>query len=152
RLRELLHPEHPDGPVPDDLFEAVVRVLAGWGWERRPAAVVTVVSRSRPQLIESLGGRLARVGRLPPLGRVAYAQPEVDGGRGDGPQNSAQRLRALWGRFCVPPGLAAALPGLAGPVLLVDDRVDSGWTMTVVARLLREAGAPAALPLVLATT
>ena len=34
----------------------------------------------------------------------------------------------------------------------VDDRVDSGWTMTVAARLLREAGAPAVLPLALAIT
>jgi ATP-dependent DNA helicase RecQ len=37
-------------------------------------------------------------------------------------------------------------------VLLVDDRVDSGWTMTIVARQLREAGVPAVLPLVLALT
>jgi ATP-dependent DNA helicase RecQ len=35
-------------------------------------------------------------------------------------------------------------------VLLIDDLVDSGWTMTVAARLLRRAGAPAVLPLVLA--
>jgi ATP-dependent DNA helicase RecQ len=35
-------------------------------------------------------------------------------------------------------------------VLLVDDLVDTGWTLTVAAKLLREAGAPAVLPLVLA--
>jgi ATP-dependent DNA helicase RecQ len=35
-------------------------------------------------------------------------------------------------------------------VLVIDDRIDSGWTMTVAARLLREAGAPRVLPLVLA--
>jgi ATP-dependent DNA helicase RecQ len=35
-------------------------------------------------------------------------------------------------------------------VLLVDDRIETGWTMTVAARLLREAGASAALPLALA--
>jgi len=42
------------------------------------------------------------------------------------------------------------LAGVDGPVLLVDDVVDSGWTATVVARLLRRAGAPAVLPLALA--
>ena len=40
--------------------------------------------------------------------------------------------------------------GLGGPVLLVDDQVETGWTMTVAAKLLREAGAPAVLPLALA--
>jgi ATP-dependent DNA helicase RecQ len=37
-------------------------------------------------------------------------------------------------------------------VLLVDDWIDTGWTMTLAARLLRQAGAPAVLPLALATT
>jgi ATP-dependent DNA helicase RecQ len=35
-------------------------------------------------------------------------------------------------------------------VLLVDDRVETGWTMTVAARLLRQAGAPVVLPVALA--
>ncbi|WP_416045702.1 phosphoribosyltransferase family protein [Carbonactinospora thermoautotrophica] len=47
--------------------------------------------------------------------------------------------------------MADHLPGLAGaPVLLVDDRYDSGWTMTVAARALRQAGVAEVLPLVLA--
>ena len=46
--------------------------------------------------------------------------------------------------------MADALEGLANPVLLVDDQISSGWTMTVAARLLRRAGATAVLPLVLA--
>ena len=37
-------------------------------------------------------------------------------------------------------------------MLLVDDRIETGWTMTVAARLLRQAGAPAVLPLALAVT
>ncbi|MFD0823634.1 hypothetical protein ACFQ0D_36125, partial [Micromonospora zhanjiangensis] len=46
--------------------------------------------------------------------------------------------------------VAGALAGLTGPVLLVDDLVDSGWTMTMVDRLLRRAGATGVLPLALA--
>jgi ATP-dependent DNA helicase RecQ len=37
-----------------------------------------------------------------------------------------------------------------GPVLLVDDRVATGWTMTEAARVLRERGAGHVLPLALA--
>ncbi len=60
--------------------------------------------------------------------------------------NSAQRLRAVAGSLRTAAGLV--LP--AGPVLLVDDFVDTGWTLTEAARLLREAGAGPVLPLVLA--
>jgi ATP-dependent DNA helicase RecQ len=64
-------------------------------------------------------------------------------------------VRALEGAFEIPDELAASLAGLGGsglggPVLLVDDLVDTGWTMTLVARLLRQAGAPAVLPFALA--
>ena len=37
---------------PDDLVAAVVKVLAAWDWAQRPAGVITLPSRSRPQLIE----------------------------------------------------------------------------------------------------
>jgi ATP-dependent DNA helicase RecQ len=37
-------------------------------------------------------------------------------------------------------------------VLLVDDLTDTGWTLTMAARVVTEAGAPAVLPLVLAAT
>jgi ATP-dependent DNA helicase RecQ len=50
----------------------------------------------------------------------------------------------------VPGDVRAAVGGLDGPVLVIDDRIETGWTMTVAARLLREAGAPRVLPLVLA--
>ena len=66
--------------------------------------------------------------------------------------NSAHRLRALWDSLAVPEQLGGAVAGLGGPVLLVDDRLETGWTMTVAARLLRETGAAAVLPLVLAVT
>ena len=109
RLRALLSGETPDEPVTADLTSALVTVLAAWDWEHRPAAVATLPSRPRPLLIESLGQRIAGIGRLPYLGALRYA----DGGPGPRRHNSAQRLRSLWEAFTVPETLAGALPGLA---------------------------------------
>jgi ATP-dependent DNA helicase RecQ len=138
-----------DEPVTEPVMAAVIKVLAGWDWEQRPAGVLTLPSRTRPRLITSLGQRLAEVGRLPYLGALGYA-----GGDGPGPRrhNSAQRLSSLWHALQVPDDVRAAVSALDGPVLVVDDRIETGWTMTVAARLLREAGAPAVLPLALAVT
>ena len=166
RLRELLAAP-ADGPVPADLVDAVVKVLAAWDWEDRPAAVVTLPSRTRPRLVASLGEQIAAIGRLPYAGALEYAadsgaagpdtvtagagEPgEAAGPRDSGQHNSAQRLRAVWATLRVPEPVRDAVAGLAGPVLLVDDRIETGWTMTVAAKLIREAGAPAALPFVLA--
>jgi ATP-dependent DNA helicase RecQ len=148
-LRALLADEAPDGPVTDQLMDAVVKVLAAWDWSQRPAGVVTLPSRTRPVLITSLGRRIARVGRLPNLGALGYASPDGPGLRR---HNSAQRLCSLWDALTVPDDLRGALGQLTGPLLLIDDRIETGWTMTVAAKLLREAGAPAVLPLALAVT
>ncbi|MFI6685989.1 RecQ family ATP-dependent DNA helicase [Streptomyces sp. NPDC050485] len=160
RLRPMLAPGAPDGPVPDDVVQAVVSVLADWakspgGWASgeagapaRPAGVVTVPSRTRPALVESLGARIAEIGRMPLLGRLAYA--EGPAGERVPQSNSAQRVRALHHAFTVPDALAAALAETGGPVLLVDDACDTGWTLAVAARLLRRSGAEGVFPLVLA--
>jgi ATP-dependent DNA helicase RecQ len=52
----------------------------------------------------------------------------------------------------VPDPVRHAAAQLGGPVLLVDDQINTGWTMTVAAARLREAGASAVLPLALAVT
>jgi ATP-dependent DNA helicase RecQ len=141
RLREIF--AGADAEVPDDVLRAVITVLAGWGWAQRPAGVVAVPSRSRPRLVGSLAARLAEVGRLPLLGALERVRDDAPS---TGRSNSAQRLRAVHAALRVPAGLA--LDG--SPVLLVDDRVDTGWTLTEAARVLREAGAGPVLPLVLA--
>jgi ATP-dependent DNA helicase RecQ len=148
RLRALLAPDVPDGDVDEDIVDACVRVLAAWGWSARPVGVVTVGSRRRPRLVGSLGARIAAIGRLRLLGSLSSDTNSVRGSTA----NSAQRLRSLWNALTVPDDLAATVSTVEGPVLLVDDRVDTGWTMTVGARLLREAGAPAVLPFALAVT
>ena len=145
RLRELLRGE--DREVPAEVVRACVDVLAGWGWAERPAAIVSVPSRRRPQLVGSLATGLGQLGRLPYLGALDL----VEGGpAGEPGGNSAFRLANVWGRLAVGSGLSASLAGIPGPVLLVDDVSDSRWTLTVCAGLLREAGAPAVLPMALA--
>ena len=156
RLRAVLGDEPPAGvreegveqAVPDDLVAALVQVLAAWEWPRRPAGVVSLPSRSRPRLVGSLAERIAGIGQLPLLGSLGYA------GHGPGPRqfNSPQRLQAVWRELVLPDPVRAAVAGLDGPVLLIDDRIETGWTMTVAAKLLRQAGAPAVLPLALAVS
>jgi ATP-dependent DNA helicase RecQ len=149
RLRPLLG---GDDLVPDAVVDAAVEVLKGWDWAQRPAGVVWLPSRRRPVLVESFAQRISAIGRLPLLGALADAAPPLyDDPEDDSepePPNSAQRLAEVHRRLSVPP-----LEGLdAGPVLLIDDVSDSGWTLTVAAMLLRRAGAPAVLPMVLAST
>ena len=149
RLRALLAPDSPDLVLPDDVVRAAIAVLAAWDWERRPAGVVAMTSQRRPALVSSLAAQLAEVGRLPLLGALDLTR-DPSGGRGS---NSAQRVRAVHGAFAVGPALRDALAELAGaPVLLVDDLVDTGWTMTEAALALREAGAGPVLPFALATS
>ncbi|BBC32422.1 ATP-dependent DNA helicase RecQ [Streptomyces graminofaciens] len=160
RLRPLLAENAPDGPVPDDVLRAAVAVLADWarspgGWapdvpdaSARPVGVVAVPSLARPQLVGSLAEGIATVGRLPFLGTLTYTGP--GGAHAARRSNSAQRLKSLFGAFTVSEELAGALAGSPGPVLLVDDCTDSGWTLAVAARLLRRAGGEGVLPLVLA--
>ena len=141
-LREIFAAGAADGPVPPNVLAACVRVLADWGWAERPVAVVAMPSRAKPQLVASLARGIAEVGRLPLAGTLAL----LDGGPTGGPGgNSAFRLAGVWGRFS-----AAGLDLPAGPVLLVDDLVDSRWTITAAAHELRRAGATAVLPFALA--
>ncbi|MET0237816.1 MAG: RecQ family ATP-dependent DNA helicase [Kibdelosporangium sp.] len=146
RLRALLGASATDEPVPDDVFDACVKVLSTWKWETRPVAVVTLSSGTRPKLIRSLGERLSSIGRLEYLGEV-----EIGPGS-DRRGNSAQRLAGLWHAMQIPAGLAPRLRSAGGPVLLVDDQIDTGWTMAVASKLLRDAGAHSVLPFALATT
>jgi ATP-dependent DNA helicase RecQ len=129
------------------VLRAVVDVLRTWAWAERPVAVASVPSRRRPQLVSSLAAGIGELGRLPYLGALDL----VDGGPvGEPGGNSAFRLANTWGRLGLGDDLRSRLSGIPGPLLLVDDVADSRWTLTVAGALLREAGSPAVLPLVLA--
>jgi ATP-dependent DNA helicase RecQ len=144
----------------NSVVNAVVTMLTDWAkgpggcasgeadTPSRPVGVVTVTSRSRPQLVGSLGVRIVGVGRMPLLGSVAYVPEAVEARISR--TNSAQRVRALHEALAMPSGLAQALVTVDRPVLLVDGLSESGWTLAVAARLLRRAGAEGAFPLALA--
>jgi ATP-dependent DNA helicase RecQ len=146
-LRSLFRPDAEDGPVPRALVDAVLEVLRDWHpeWPARPTGVAYVESARRPQLTRDLADGLARYLHLPLVARWAIVDPDV--APGQGAANSAQRVAAVGRRSA----LAVDQPLDGGPVLLVDDLVATGWTMTLAARALRGAGAGAVLPLALGT-
>ncbi len=147
RLRALLTgPEAADAEAPADVVEAAIKVLAARNWAVRPTAVMALDSERHPLLISSLARKLAELGRLTDLGTLRYApqRQQVTAA------NSAYRVAALVDSWSQPDGEAIRAAG--GPVLLVDDVVDTGWTMTMAARAVRAAGASEVLPFALAST
>ena len=69
-----------------------------------------------------------------------------------GGANSAHRLRNVWSAYGPSSAVESRLPEVSGrAVLLVDDFIDTGWTMTVVARHLRLRGIDQVYPLALAS-
>ncbi|MCW2685847.1 MAG: ATP-dependent helicase, RecQ-like protein [Mycobacterium sp.] len=143
RLRRLL--DEPDGPVPDEVLRAAVAVLAAWPWDTRPTAVMGLDSTTHPLLIGSVVDALSGLGRLTNLGTLRYAPDH----RPLTANNSAYRVAALNDSWLDPD--PSAISALSGPVLLVDDVADTGWTLTMAARALRRAGAAEVLPFALAS-
>ena len=64
--------------------------------------------------------------------------------------NAAHKLTNVWEAFALERSELPPAAVLSGPVLVIDDVWDSGWTMTVVADLLRAAGTGPVLPFALA--
>jgi ATP-dependent DNA helicase RecQ len=146
-LRELFGADaDPGAGLPVALRDPVLATLDVWRPEQRPEGVVMIRSATRPTLVEHLAQGVARHLGVPLVGVVA-PRPDSPPTRHD--VNSAHRLAAVARRLelDLSPAAASGLPGRA--ILLVDDRTDSGWTLTVAARLLRQAGAAAVLPFVL---
>jgi ATP-dependent DNA helicase RecQ len=113
-----------------------------WRPDPIPTWVTAVPSLAHPTLVPDFAARLAHALNLPFV-------PCVIKTRTTEPQkqmhNSYHQARNIAGAFHVEPWA-----GIAGPVLIVDDMVDSGWTFTIVAALLRAAGSGPVFPLALA--
>lgn len=140
---ELLQPlfAAADGPAPEPVLAGVVELLGRWRgqWGPRPVAVVPMPSALHPRLVRSVAEHVASVGRLPLLEALRLRGPVPDAEAASG-----AKVTALFDALSLRPEVEVP----AGPLLLVDARYRSGWSMTVAAALLREAGATAVLPLV----
>jgi ATP-dependent DNA helicase RecQ len=130
------------GRFRDDLADAVVEMVRDrWRPVPAPAWVASVPSLRHPDLVPDLARGVAARLQLPYVNAVTKMksnQPQKL------QENRFHQCANLDGAFAVmdrPPD---------GPVLLLDDVVDSRWTLTVVAALLRRAGVTAVWPVALA--
>jgi Predicted amidophosphoribosyltransferases len=132
------------GRFSDELVEAMAEMIQQ-RWQPNPAPewVCCVPSRNHPDLVPDFARRLAERLGLPfldAISKVKDNQPQK------GQQNRFHQCRNLDGVFEV----TQFYQGL--PVLLVDDIVDSGWTLTVIAALLQQAGSGVVYPVALASS
>ena len=137
----LLGDSSDDIESPDWVLQGLTAVLARWrsSWPARPIAVAAIPSTRRPRFNQSLAAGLAAIGRL-----TVIAPFEISGPHAPSGLSPAARARTVESRIRLRAGIAVP----SGPILLVDDTLRTGWTMTISGALLREAGATAILPLV----
>ncbi|RJK85718.1 RecQ family ATP-dependent DNA helicase [Vibrio cholerae] len=132
------------GQFSDELVEAMVTmILERWHPNPMPQWVCCVPSRNHPELVPQFARKLALRLELPfidAVSKVKNNQPQK------GQQNRFHQCRNLDGAFAI------TQPVPNTPMLLVDDIVDSGWTLTVIAALLKQAGSGDVYPVALASS
>jgi ATP-dependent DNA helicase RecQ len=133
------------GHFSDQLVTAAARLIRQRWVPQPPAAWVTCVpSHRHAALVPDFARRLARELGLPfadCLRKVRETEPQKTR------QNSVQQVHNLDKVFEVDQNILRA-----GPVILVDDMVDSRWTFTVLGFKLLKAGSGLVFPLALAET
>jgi ATP-dependent DNA helicase RecQ len=130
-----------DPPLPHPVIDGLARLLGRWEWEQPPTWVTFVPSRTRPTLVRDLAAQAGRLLGVPVHAVIERVRPDAR------PQaelaNSFHQYHNAHDAFAI----TDTVPG--GRVLLVDDVRGSGWTLTTVARLLRDTGAGPVHPLTL---
>lgn len=136
--------KYQDRRFADDLVTACVTLMREWNPQPAPVLVTCIPSLRHPDLVPDFARRLAGA-----LGLPFHMVLEKTDNRPEQKTmaNSSQQARNIDGSLALN---RAELP--IGPVLLVDDMVDSRWTLTVAAWLLRAKGSGEVWPLALAFT
>lgn len=136
--------KYHDGKFADDLVGACVKMIREWGPLPKPTWVTCVPSLRHLDLVPNFSKRLAAALGLP----FHLVIEKTD----DRPEqktmaNSTQQARNIDGSLAL-----NGHPVSHGPVILVDDMVDSRWTLTVAAWLLRKSGSGEVWPMALSQT
>ncbi len=126
----------------DALVQGTFEMIQRWHPQPFPTWVTCVPSLNHPQLVPNFAQRLAHQLQLPFQPIVRKVRPNQQQKQ---MSNSYQQAHNLDGVFDVTPW-----QGMKGAVFLIDDMVDSRWTFTVIAALLRRAGSGQVFPLALA--
>jgi ATP-dependent DNA helicase RecQ len=136
--------KHRDGRFSDELVRACVRLVREWNPQPAPAWITNIPSLRHPELVPDFCRRLAAALILPfhTVLKKTANRPEQKT-----MANSTQQARNVDGSLAI-----TAKSIRTAPVLVVDDMVDSRWTFTVAAWLLRSHGAGEVIPLALALT
>ena len=136
--------KYHDGKFADDLVGACVKMIREWNPQPKPTWVTCVPYLRHPDLVPNFAKRLAAALGLPFHMVIAKTdnRPEQKT-----MANSTQQARNIDGSLAVN---GQPIPG--GPVILVDDMVDSRWTLTVSAWLLRKNGSGDVWPMALSQT
>ncbi len=126
----------------DKLVAACEEMLKAWNPNPAPKWLTCVPSRRRPDLVPNFAKRLADELGIPFVDCITKAkdtEPQKE------MQNSFRQANNLDGAFAI-----ESEQIIGEPCLLLDDMIDSRWTMTVIAALLRENGAGIVFPMALA--
>lgn len=136
--------KYRDHRYSDELVEACVHLVRDWNPQPAPTWVTSIPSLRHPDLVPDFARRLAVALNLPFNAIIEKTdnRPEQKS-----MANSIQQAHNIDGSLAI---RSQPLPD--GPVLLVDDMVDSRWTLTVAAWLLRSNASSEVWPLVLALT
>ncbi len=136
--------KYADNRFSDELVEACTGLVRTWNPEPFPTWITCIPSRRHPNLLPDFARRLAAS-----LGLSFHAAlvKTVERPQQKAMANSSLQARNVDGALRV---VGSSLP--SGPVLLIDDMVDSRWTFTIAAWLLRAHGSGEVFPLALAYT
>jgi ATP-dependent DNA helicase RecQ len=126
----------------DDLVGACVEMLMQWNPVPAPEWITCIPSLNHLKLVPDFAARLANALNLP---FVPCIKKIKQNRQQKFMENSFQQARNLDGVFRV-----NLTPKEHRACLLIDDVIDSQWTVTVASALLRQAGCTAVFPLVLA--
>ncbi|HPA45699.1 MAG TPA: RecQ family ATP-dependent DNA helicase [bacterium] len=132
--------KYRDGRFSDKLVTACVDLVHEWNPQPAPVWVTCIPSR-HAEAIRDFAERLATALKIP---FYAVLEKTDERPKQKTMANSSQQARNIDGSLEI---RTLRLP--RGPVLLVDDIVDSRWTMTIAAWLLRTHGSGEVFPLAL---